>query len=295
MNTLNPETLRRIRRLEIKTRRLVNEVFAGAYHSAFKGRGMTFDSVRLYEPGDDPRSIDWNVTARMDAPYIKTHTEDRELTVLLMLDSSASVFFGTRGAQKREIAAELGAVLALSATSNNDKVGLLVFGEGFEHYVPPRKGRNHVLRVIRDLLTVSPEGRATNIAHALVSANRVLRQRAIIFLISDFLAAPEEYARTLAITSRRHDVIAVVLHDALEAAWPSVGLVSLRDAETGDALLVDTQPQAWRDAFAERAARIAQRRDTTLTAAQVDRVEIDTDGDVVRALKGFFRSRAARR
>lgn len=295
MNTLNPETLRRIRRLEIKTRRLVNEVFAGAYHSAFKGRGMTFDSVRLYEPGDDPRSIDWNVTARMDAPYIKTHTEDRELTVLLMLDSSASVFFGTRGAQKREIAAELGAVLALSATSNNDKVGLLVFGEGFEHYVPPRKGRNHVLRVIRDLLTVTPEGRATNIAHALVSANRVLRQRAIIFLISDFLAAPEEYARTLAITSRRHDVIAVVLHDALEAAWPSVGLVSLRDAETGDALLVDTQPQAWRDAFAERAARIAQRRDTTLTAAQVDRVEIDTDGDVVRALKGFFRSRAARR
>lgn len=295
MNTLNPETLRRIRRLEIKTRRLVQEVFAGAYHSAFKGRGMAFDSVRPYEPGDDPRSIDWNVTARMDAPFIKTYTEDRELTVLLVLDSSASCFFGTQGAQKRDIAAELGAVLALTATSNNDKVGLLVFGETFEHYVPPRKGRNHVLRVIRDLLTVFPDDRAGDLARALRTANQVLHQRAIVFVLSDFLAAPSEYAQALAVTGKRHDVIAVVLHDTLESQWPDVGLVALHDAETDSPALIDSGRAAWREAFAQRAARFAQRRDATLTEARVDRVDIRTDGDIVRALTVFFHNRAGRR
>ena len=294
MTTLNPETLRRIRRLEIKTRRLVNTTFVGAYHSSFKGRGIAFDSVRPYEPGDDVRDLDWNVTARTGEPFIKKYAEERELTVLLVLDSSASCFFGTVGQQKRELAAEVGAVLALTAISNNDKVGLLIFSDRIEHYTPPRKGRNHVLRIIRDVLAPRPLDRGTDLALAIRTASRLPTQRAIVFFISDFLAPRDEYARELLLSARRNDVIALVLSDPRERNWPNASLISLRDAETDERQWIDTASRRWREDFSARAARFAQMRDEALLRSGVDRVDIATDGDVVQALTRFFHRRAAR-
>lgn len=292
MTVVNPETLRRIRRIEIKTRRLVNDAFIGAYHSMFKGRGIAFDTVRPYEPGDDIRNIDWNVTARAGEPFVKKYAEERELTVLLMLDSSASCFFGTTGQQKRDLAAEIGAVLALTAISNNDKVGLLVFSDQIEHYTAPRKGRNHVLRIIRDILAERPAHRGTDLALALHKVNHMLKKRAIIFLISDFLAAGQEYATELLITSRRHDVIALVLSDPREVSWSDVGLIALQDAETDALQWVDTSSKTWRSKFSERTARFRQMRDTVLSKAGIGRVNISTDGDAIRALTEFFQRRA---
>ncbi len=292
---LTPETLQRIRRIELKTRRLVNDSLAGAYHSVFKGRGMAFDAVRPYQPGDDVRDIDWNVTARADEAFIKRYTEERELTVMLVLDSSASCLFGTKNRQKHDLAAELAAVLALAATSNNDKVGLMIFSDKVEHFTAPRKGRNHVLRIIRDVLEVRPSQKGTDISEALRTINRMLKQRAIIFLLSDFLAAPKEYARELQVTSRRHDLIACILSDPLEADWVNAGLVALRDAETDQVQWVDTASPTWRDQFQQQAGRFEQRRDATLTGAGVDRVALPVDGDYVESLMRFFEGRARSR
>jgi uncharacterized protein (DUF58 family) len=292
MTVVNAETLRRIRRIEIKTRRLVSESFIGAYHSTFKGRGIVFDSVRPYEPGDDIRTIDWNVTARTGEVFVKKYAEERELTVLLMLDSSASCFFCTTGRQKRDLAAEIGAVLALTAISNNDKVGLLIFSDKIEHYTAPRKGRNHVLRIIRDILAEQPAHRGTDLALALHKINHILKKRAIIFLISDFLASGTDYATELLITGRRHDVIAVVLSDPREQVWVDAGLVTLQDAETDMLRWVDTGSKAWRRKFSERTARFRQMRDAVLTKAGVERVDVPTDGDIIRALTEFFQRRA---
>lgn len=291
---MNPETLRRIRRIEIKTRRQVTNAFAGAYHSAFKGRGMAFDVVRPYEYGDDPRDIDWNVTARMNLPYIKKYAEEREMTALIMLDSSASCFFGTRGALKHDLAVELGALLALSATTNNDNVGLLIFGDSIETFAAPRKGRNHVLRIIRDLLTVTPERRGTDLGGALRAVNRFLKQRAILFVLSDFLAPPESYALELAVTARRHDVVAVVFEDPREQAWDDAGLVALRDAETGERLTIDTGSAAWRASFADYASRFREARDSALSRADVDRITLTAGDDPVLALTRFFQRRVQR-
>jgi uncharacterized protein (DUF58 family) len=291
-SALTPDILRRIRRIEIKTRRLVKDNLVGAYHSSFKGRGIAFDTVRPYEPGDDVRDIDWNVTARTGgSPFIKRYAEERELTVLLMLDRSASNFFGTTEQQKQERAAELGAVLALAAIRNNDKVGLLIFTDGIEHFTSPRKGRNHILRLIRDLLTIQPKGKGTDLGLALRTANNYLKQRAVIFLISDFLAAREDYATELLVTSRKHDVVAVVLTDPREQSWVDAGLVVVRDAETDAVTWVDTGSKAWREKFSSRAARFGQMRDSTLMKAGVDRVNIPAEGDYVNALVEFFQRR----
>jgi uncharacterized protein (DUF58 family) len=291
---LAPETLRRIRRIELRTRRLVNDSFAGAYHSVFKGRGMAFDAVRPYQPGDDVRDIDWNVTARAGEAFVKRFSEERELTVMLVLDSSASCLFGTVKRQKRDLAAELGAVLALSAVSNNDKVGLMIFGDQIERFTAPRKGRNHVLRVIRDLLEVRPASQGTDLSLALRTINRLLKQRAIVFLFSDFLASQVEYRRDLLVTSRRHDLIAVVLSDPREVAWPDVGLVALSDAETGDVRWVDTASDDWQRQFLQQTQHFRELRDSTLVNAGVDCIQMPVDGDYIGALLSFFRQRAQR-
>ncbi len=291
---LTGDTLRKIRRIELRTRKLVDESFSGAYHAVFKGRGISFDAVRPYEPGDNVRDIDWNVTARMNAPYIKRYVEERELTVMLVLDSSASCLFGTEGQQKRDLAAELGAVIAYSAISNNDKVGLLIFSDQVEQYIPPRKGRKHVLLLIRDLLAAPSEHRGTDLSMALRTVNRVLRRRSIVFLLSDFLVPSESYRRDLLVTARRHDVIAVVLSDPREEEWPDMGVVTLRDAETGNIRWVDTSPRKWRRDFERQTARFRAARDATLNRAQIDRIEVPPDGDYVRELMRFFRLRNQR-
>lgn len=294
-SAVNPETLRRIRRIELRTRRLVRDTLIGAYHSMFKGRGMMFESVRPYEPGDPIREIDWNVTARQGGvPYVKRYQEERELTVLLALDASASCFFGTGARSKREHAAELAAVVALTAIRNNDKVGLLIFSDQIEHFTPPRKGRNHTLRLIRDALVVQPRSRGTDLGLALRTVDNILKKRAVVFLISDFLAARDEYAVALQVASRRHEVIAVVLSDPLESAWPEIGLVSLRDAETGEPYLADTRHAAWQDAFGTRSQRFAQMRDNVLRRAGVARLDLPVNTDPVDALITFFQKQGGR-
>lgn len=292
---LSAGTMRKIRRIELRTRRLVNDTFAGAYHAVFKGRGMAFDTVRAYEPGDDVRDIDWNVTARTGEPFIKRYTEERELTVMLVLDTSASVLFGSVSRPKRDLAAELGAVLAFAAISNNDKVGLLIFSDQIELHCPPRKGRNHILRLIRDLLAARPAHRGTDLALALRTVNRLLKRRAIVFVISDFLVPTETYSRDLTLLSRRHDVIAVTLADPLEQKWPSVGLVGLRDAESSEVRWVDTSSREWLRGFQAQAQRLNRARDSALIQAHVDRIDIPLDGDYAQALTRFFQQRERRR
>jgi uncharacterized protein (DUF58 family) len=291
---LNAGTMKKIRRIELRTRRLVTDSFAGAYHAVFKGRGMAFDAVRAYEPGDDVRDIDWNVTARTGEPFVKRYIEERELTVMLVLDVSASILFGTVNRQKRDLAAELGAVLAFAAISNNDKVGLLVFSDQVELFIPPRKGRNHILRLIRDLLAAKPTHRGTDLSLALRTVNRFLKRRAIVFVISDFLIPSDDYLRDLMLVSRRHDVIAITLSDPLEQSWPDVGLVGLRDAEAGTVRWVDTSLRGWRRQFAEQARRFQQMRDAALVKARADRIEVPLDGDYVPALMLFFQRRSRR-
>jgi uncharacterized protein (DUF58 family) len=291
---LSTELIRKIRRIEIRTRHLVNDSFAGEYHAIFKGQGMEFDEVRPYHPGDEIRSIDWNVTARMGEPYVKRYVEERELAVILLVDASGSGDFGSVNRFKRELAAELAAVLAFSATTNNDKVGLLIFTDQVELFIPPRKGRRHVLRLIRELLAFQPQGRGTNIKLALDTINRVLKRRSIIFLVSDFLIDPDSYRHSLLITNRRHDIIAVDLHDPLETEVAGVGLVALEDAETKALVWADTSSRAWRDAFADRVAGYEAAKHQAFSRANVDRIQITTAREYVTALTKFFQKRARR-
>lgn len=291
---LPPETLRKIRQIELRTRRIVRDSFAGAYHSVFKGKGIAFDAVRPYQPGDDIRDIDWNVTARTDEPFIKSYVEERELTVMLLVDSSASCLFGSVQRQKYDLAAELVAVFSLAAVSNNDKVGLLVFSDKIDLFISPRKGRNHVLRVIREMLTRSASPGGTDISLALRTTNRLLKQRAIIFLISDFLAPARQYSSDLVVMGRKHDVIAVVLNDPLEKRWPDVGLVALQDAETGVAKVVDTSFLPWQKSFANQAQRFIEARDDAITRAGADRIDMPVNGDYVSILTSFFQRRVRR-
>jgi uncharacterized protein (DUF58 family) len=291
---LTQDTIRKIRRIELRTRKLVNTAFSGVYHAAFKGHGIEFDSVRPYQPGDDVRSIDWNVTARAGEAFVKQYIEERELTVMLLLDASASSFFGSTQSRKHDMAAELGSVLAYSAIANQDKVGLLVFSDQIERYVPPRKGRNHILRLIRDLLAVQPSGKGTDIALALQAANRLLKQRAIIFLISDFLDSVDRYFNDLSIISRRHDLIAVVFTDPLEKSWREVGLVALQDAETGERRWVDTSFPGWSQAFESRAQDLKLDRNEAFNRAGADRIEVQSGEDYIPALMSFFHRRMRR-
>jgi len=292
---LTPELIKKIRRIEIRTRRLVNTSFAGEYHAIFKGRGMEFDEVRPYQRGDEVRTIDWNVTARTGQLFVKRYVEERELTVMLLVDASASGQFGTINRFKREIAAELGAVLAFSAITNNDKVGLLIFTDQIELFISPRKGRRHVLRLIRELLAFEPTGHKTNLKLGLDTLNHMLKRRSIIFLLSDFLSPPDSYRSILQVSNRRHDVIAVTLSDPREHQWPNVGLVALEDAETGQVQWVDTSSRQWRESFTERVNELRLARERVFRKAKVDRIDITTDSDYVTPLTNFFEQRARRR
>lgn len=291
---LSTELIKKIRRIEIRTRRLVSDSLGGEYQSVFKGRGMEFDEVRPYQPGDEIRTIDWNVTARTGEPYVKRFVEERELTVMLVVDASGSGDFGSSERFKRDLAAEITAVLAFSATTNNDKVGLIVFTDRVELFIPPRKGRRHVLRIVRDLLAFEPEGTGTDIKVALDTVNNVLKRRGIIFLVSDFLDDWKSYERKMAITNRRHDVIAIDLDDPLEQKIANIGIVALEDAETGELVMVDTSSQTWRELFAQRVAHRFESMDKAFKRAKVDRITVATNSDYVTALTQFFRLRTAR-
>lgn len=289
---LPSEIIQKIRRIEIRTKRLVEDVFGGEYHSTFKGRGMEFSEVREYLPGDDIRTIDWNVTARTGHPYVKKYVEERELTIMLVVDASSSLLFGSREQSKGEVAAEICALLAFSAIRNNDRVGLIIFTDRVEKYVPPRKGRKHVLRVIRELLYFRPEHMGTDIGAALEFLRRVLRKRCVAFVVSDFLA--EGYERALMVVSKRHDVIAVSITDRREMELAPVGLVEFEDLETGDALLADTHDAAYRRAYGLEAVSRAVERQHLFRSIDVDEIEISAGASYVEPLVRFFHMRERR-
>lgn len=286
------EVMQKIRRIQIRTSHLVNDILSGQYESVFKGQGMEFHEVREYVPGDDIRSIDWNVTARMNSPHVKLLSEERELTVMLLVDASGSGRFGSVSQLKNELAAELCAVLAFSAIKNNDKVGLIIFTDDVELYVPPSKGRQHVLRVIREVLYFRPKGTKTNIVAALNFMNKVTRRRAVTFLVSDFM--DENYETTLRIANKRHDIIAVSVTDPREEELPNVGLVSLRDAETGRELLVDTADVHVRDQYKKAMQKRVKVRDEIFARTRVDAIHVRTDRSYVEELYKFFRMRERR-
>jgi uncharacterized protein (DUF58 family) len=289
---LPAEILKKVRRIEIRTNRLVNESLAGEYHSVFKGRGMEFSEVREYQFGDDIRSIDWNVTARVGHPYVKKHVEERELTVILLVDFSGSGQFGTKRQFKREIQAEMCALLAFSAIKNNDRVGLIAFTDRIETFLRPRKGKNHVLRVIREVLYFRPEGRTTDIAMALQHMNRTITKRSVVFVISDFLGP--EFARPLRVAARKHDLIALTVTDPREEDLPDVGLLELEDAETGDRVLVDAADGRTRQAFHRWGVERRLQRQSLFRSVGVDALELRTDRPYDVPLVRFFRQRARR-
>lgn len=288
--------LKKIRRLELRTRGMVDAAFAGQYRSVFKGRGMNFEEVREYQAGDDVRAIDWNVTARLgevrgDA-YVKKFTEERELTVMLVVDVSASGEFGSVEMSKREFAAEIACVLAFSAVRNNDKVGLLLFSDHNELFIAPKKGRSHTLRLVREILYFEPAGRGTDVAQALTYLQRILHRRSVVFLISDFQVP--ECSRELAGISRRHDLIALPIVDPREEVLPEIGRVTLEDAETGEQLEVDTSSPSVRRAFEKAVATRRERRSREFQRLNIDAIELRTDRDYVPALRNFFRTRERR-
>jgi uncharacterized protein (DUF58 family) len=287
------EILKKVRRIQIVTSALVHDVFAGQYHSAFKGRGMEFEEVREYQPGDDVRTIDWNVTARSGRPFVKTYREERELTVVLLVDVSASQDFGTREQLKSELVTELGATLAFSAIQNNDKVALILFTDRIERFVPARKGTRHVLRVVRELLYHQPAGRGTDVGAALEYLSRVLRRRAVVFLISDFQTPA--FRGPLQVARHRHDLIPIVVRDEREALLPSVGYVEVLDPETGGQLLVDTRGRGFRRRFQELAERRRQDLHAEFRRLRIDAIEVQTGQPFVVPLTTFFRRRERRR
>jgi len=289
------ELIRTVRRLEITTRRAVNDRLAGQYHSIFKGRGMAFDEVRLYQPGDDVRAIDWNVSARMHDTYVKVFSEERELTVMLLVDLSASVEFGSQKKSKAEVAAELGALLAFSAVKNNDRVGLILFTDRVERFVPPKRGRKHALRIISQILLHRPADRGTNLEVPLTTLRRALRRHSIAFVISDFLAPLQSYATPLTLASRRHDVVPLVLRDPLEGQLPDVGLLHVEDPETGEIGYLDTGSAAVRRHYAETYQRIAAERSRCFTRLGSDFVELTAGEDYAKALVALFTRRERRR
>ena len=290
---LPADVIRQVRRLQIRARRAVQGLLGGAYHSAFKGTGLAFDEVREYHPGDDVRRIDWNVTARAGHPFIKRYTEERELTVMLVADLSGSQRFGTGFRTKRQVTAELAALLAISAVSNNDRVGLVGFTDRVEKSVPPMRGTRHALRLLRDILYFDPVGRGTDLRTALDFVNTVRRRRATVFVFSDFLGTGFDDAFRRA--ASRHDLIAVRTADPLEQQWPAAGLVQLEDAETGRQLLINTSDAAFRAGFAARSAERVQAFNRLARSAGVDVIDVSTGGDHAEALVKFFRLREHRR
>jgi uncharacterized protein (DUF58 family) len=286
------ELLKKIRRIEIRTAHMVNDVLAGQYNSAFKGRGMEFEEVRQYQIGDDVRTIDWNVSARYGEPFVKVFREERELTVMLLVDLSRSQFFGTTGQLKRDLTAEVCATLAFSAIKNNDKVGLILFTDRIEKFVPAKKGTRHVLRVIRDLLYTEPAGHGTNIVAAFDHLNKVTTRRCVVFLVSDFQAAG--YEQPLRIARKRHDLIPICISDPRESGLPNVGLIELIDAETGELVVVDTASRRVRVAFSGEALSTREQRERMLRRMKVDSINVVTGQSFVEPLTRFFRAREAR-
>ena len=286
------DLIKRIRKLEISTRKVVSDMLAGQYHSVFKGRGMAFSEVRQYQPGDEIRTIDWNVTARMNEPYVKIFTEERELTVMLLVDVSASKDFGSGIRSKAEIAAEIAAQIAFSAIANNDRVGLLMFSDRVEEAVPPKKGKKHVLRLITEILTVKPVGKRTDISLPLTYLSRIAKRKAVTFLISDFLA--KDYDRALKLAARKHDLVPVVINDPLEMAFPRLGLVDFEDPETGEQLLVDTSDPLVRGEFAREMAKIREERRRLFKKLELDHVELRADEEYAVSLQRFFQARSRR-
>lgn len=286
------EVLKKVERIEIQTRGLVNDVFSGEYHSVFKGRGMEFSEVREYQYGDDIRSIDWNVSARLGHPFVKVFEEERELTVMLLMDMSSSGDFGTHERLKGEIAIEICALLAFSAIKNNDKVGLIIFTDKIEKFVPPKKGKRHVLRVLRELLYFKPEDRKTNISVALEYLSNVVRKRSVVFLVSDFIA--ENYEKALRIANRRHDIVAISISDPRERSFPDVGFIELEDAETGEIITVDSTDATLRNLFNLQATKEQVERSRLFKSMDVDHIDISTDQSYIEPLIRFFRMRAKR-
>ena len=290
------EILKKIRRLELKTRGLVAATFSGQYRSVFKGRGMNFEEVREYQPGDEVRSIDWNVTAKYSevhgAAYVKKFTEERELTVMLVVDVSASGEFGSVHLSKRELAAEVACLFAFSAIRNNDKVGLILFSDHVELFIPPKKGRIHTLRLIREILYFEPKGRGTQPAEALDYLNQVLHRRSVVFLISDFLTP--DFSRQLAVTSRRHDLIAIPIVDPREEELPDVGRLTLEDAETGEQIEINTSDRATRLGYLKAVDQRTAERLRDFRRKRIDAISLKTDQDYLPALRSFFRTRERR-
>lgn len=295
------DIIKKVRRLEIRTRQLVTDSVTGAYHSSFKGRGMDFEEVREYAIGDDVRTIDWNVSAKMDRPFVKVFREERELTLMLLIDLSASGVFGSVEHSKRERAAEIASVIAFSATLNNDKVGLLLYTDEVEHYIPPKKGRRHVLRTIRDILFFEPKGRGTNHKVALDYLNRVQRRKTVVFLISDFLdnhsplsTTHSPLFNTLSLTNQRHDLVSIALSDPREQTLPNVGLITLEDAETGEMVEVDTSSARTRQRYATLAEERRANFESNMRKKGLDWIEARTDQPYLPALRKLFARRASR-
>src|SRR5882762_1065961 len=286
------EILKKIRTLEIKTRGLVETAFAGDYHSVFKGRGMNFEEVREYQPGDEIRAIDWNVTARLGSAFVKKFTEERELTVMLIVDVSASGNFGSTSQSKRELTAEVACVLAFSAIRNNDKVGLLLFSDRVELFIPPKKGRSHTLRIIREILFFEPAGRGTAPALALDYLNKVVTRRAVVFFISDFQT--DDFSRELSVSGRRHDFIALHIQDQREEALPNVGIITLEDAETGEQIEINTGDRSTRARFSAQAETQRAELNRTLRRNNIDAISLRTGENYLPALRSFFKQRERR-
>jgi uncharacterized protein (DUF58 family) len=286
------EILKKIRALEIKTKGLVQTMFAGDYHSVFKGRGMNFEDVREYQPGDEIRAIDWNVTARLGTAFVKKFTEERELTVVLVVDVSASGNFGSVSQSKRELAAEVACVLAFSAIRNNDKVGLLLFSDRVELFIPPKKGRSHTLRIIREILFFEPAGRGTAPALALDYLNNVVTRRAVVFFISDFQTS--DFSRELSVSGRRHDFIALHIQDQREEALPNVGIITLEDAETGEQIEINTGDRTTRARFSAQAETRRAELNRTLRRNNIDAISLRTGENYLPALRSFFKQRERR-
>ena len=286
------EIIKKIRALEIKTRGLVETAFAGDYHSVFKGRGMNFEDVREYQPGDEIRAIDWNVTARMGTAFVKKFTEERELTVMLIVDVSASGNFGSTSQSKRELAAEVACLLAFSAIRNNDKVGLLLFTDQVELFIPPKKGRSHTLRLIREILFFEPASRGTAPALALDYLNKIVTRRSVVFFISDFQAP--DFSRALAVTARRHDFIALQIQDERETVFPNIGIITLEDAETGEQIEINTADRSTRARFNDLAQKQEADLLKTLRRHNIDTIALRTGEDYLPALRSFFKQRERR-
>jgi uncharacterized protein (DUF58 family) len=286
------ELIKQVRQIEIRTKGLVNQVFSGEYHSVFKGRGMEFSEVREYQIGDDIRNIDWNVTARFGHPFIKIFEEERELTVILMVDLSGSLIFGSVEKTKQQVAAELSAILAFSAMKNNDKVGLILFTDKIEKFVPPRKGRKHVLRIIREVLSFEPAGKTTNIKSALEFMNHAIKKRSIVFLLSDFLDSG--YEKILRIVGKKHDLIGIVLKDQREQIIPRIGMIKTTDAETGTQRWIDTSSRKLQKQMRELREKLIAARKSLFVTSRLDSIEVTTGENYIKPLVQFFRLRERR-